>query len=45
MTGHITGDTIDTRDLALWTGRLTYADRDWILGSGPRHPARQDDAS
>jgi hypothetical protein len=41
MTGHITADTIDTRDLALWTGRLTYANPDWTLGSGPRQPARQ----
>jgi hypothetical protein len=41
MTGHITADTIDTRDLALWTGRLTYANRDWTLGSGPRQPTRQ----
>jgi hypothetical protein len=27
-------------DLALWTGRLAYADPQWTLASGPRHEAR-----
>jgi hypothetical protein len=28
------------RDLALWTGRLAYADPHWTLASGPSHEAR-----
>jgi hypothetical protein len=27
-------------ELALWTGRLAYADPQWTLASGPRHKAR-----
>ncbi len=38
--GHVPADTADTRDLALWTGRLAYADPGWTLASGPGQPAR-----
>ena len=31
----------ETSDLALWTGRLTYADPGWTLASGPAHQTRQ----
>ena len=31
----------ETSDLALWTGRLTYADPGWTLTSGPAHQTRQ----
>ena len=31
---------IDAADLALWTGRLAYADPDWTPRLGPGHPAR-----
>ena len=30
----------ETSDLALWTGRLTYADPSWTLASGPAHQTR-----
>jgi len=30
----------ETSDLALWTGRLTYADPGWTLTSGPAHQTR-----
>jgi hypothetical protein len=30
----------EARDLALWTGRLAYADPQWTLASGPNQPAR-----
>ena len=30
----------ETSDLALWTGRLTYADPGWTLASGPAHQTR-----
>ena len=30
----------ETRDLALWTGRLAYASPQWTPASGPAHPAR-----
>ena len=33
-------ETADTRDLALWTGRLAYADPQWTPASGPRATAR-----
>jgi hypothetical protein len=31
----------ETSDLALWTGRLTYADPGWTLASGPAHQTRR----
>jgi hypothetical protein len=30
----------EASDLALWTGRLTYADPGWTLASGPAHQTR-----
>lgn len=30
----------EASDLALWTGRLAYADPAWTLASGPAHPVR-----
>ena len=30
----------ETSDLALWTGRLAYADPGWTLASGPAHQTR-----
>ncbi len=30
----------ETSDLALWTGRLAYADSAWTLADGPKRPAR-----
>jgi hypothetical protein len=30
----------EATDLALWTGRLTYADPGWTLASGPAHQTR-----
>jgi len=38
--GHVPADTAAARDLALWTGRLAYADPEWTLASGPGQPAR-----
>jgi hypothetical protein len=40
MPGHLAQDADDARDLALWTGRLAYADPQWTLASGPNQPAR-----
>jgi hypothetical protein len=37
---HLSPDAAESSDLALWTGRLTYADPQWTLASGPAHPAR-----
>ncbi len=45
---HITTDThgrlspaaAEARELAWWTGRLTYTDPTWTLASGPDHPMR-----
>jgi hypothetical protein len=34
----------ETSDLALWTGRLTYADPGWTLASGPAHQTRPPNA-
>jgi len=31
---------LESRDLALWTGRLAYANPEWTLASGPGHAAR-----
>lgn len=34
----------DAADLALWTGRLAYADSAWTLASGPNQPGRPPEA-
>lgn len=33
-------DAEESTDLALWTGRLAYADPEWTLSSGPAHQPR-----
>jgi hypothetical protein len=38
--GTIAPDAAQTGDLALWTGRLAYADPAWTPALGPSHPAR-----
>jgi len=38
--GHLSPAAIEAGDLALWTGRLAYADPQWTLVSGPAHPGR-----
>jgi hypothetical protein len=38
--GHISPAAIEAAELALWTGRLAYADPGWTLASGPSHPPR-----
>ena len=38
--GHISPAAIEAAELALWTGRLAYADPYWTLASGPSHPPR-----
>lgn len=38
--GHLSGAAAETGDLALWTGRLAYADPQWTLASGPTYTAR-----
>ncbi len=37
---HISRAAAGASDLALWTGRLAYADPQWTLASGPSHQAR-----
>ena len=37
---HLSPDAAESGDLALWTGRLAYADPQWTLASGPGHQAR-----
>jgi hypothetical protein len=37
---HLSPDAVESSDLALWTGRLAYADPEWTLASGPARPAR-----
>jgi hypothetical protein len=37
---HLSPDAAESGDLALWTGRLAYADPEWTVASGPTHPAR-----
>jgi hypothetical protein len=37
---HISPAAADARDLALWTGRLTYAYPGWTLAHGPAHQTR-----
>ena len=38
--GQRSSATAGASDLALWTGRLAYADPQWTLASGPRYEAR-----
>jgi hypothetical protein len=38
--GRISRAAAETRDLTLWTGRLSYANPDWTLASGPAQIAR-----
>jgi hypothetical protein len=38
--GLITPAAAEARDLAVWTGRLAYADPAWTPASGPSHPPR-----
>jgi hypothetical protein len=37
---HMSPDAAESGDLALWTGRLAYADPQWTLASGPTCQAR-----
>ena len=37
---HLSPDADESGDLALWTGRLAYADPQWTLASGPAHQTR-----
>jgi hypothetical protein len=37
---HLSPDADESADLALWTGRLAYADPGWTLTSGPAHQPR-----
>ena len=37
---YLSPDADESSDLALWTGRLAYADPDWTLTSGPAHQPR-----
>lgn len=38
--GYLSVEAADARALALWTGRLAYANPDWNLTSGPSHAPR-----
>lgn len=38
--GHISPAAAEVTDLATWTGRLAYANPDWVLASGPAQPVR-----
>jgi hypothetical protein len=38
--GQLSPAAAEASDLALWTGRLAYADPRWTPASGPAHPAR-----
>jgi hypothetical protein len=38
--GRVSRAAAETRDLALWTGRLSYANPGWTLASGPAQIAR-----
>jgi hypothetical protein len=42
--GTIAPDAAETGDLALWTGRLAYADPAWTPALGPSHPTRSPEA-
>ena len=37
---HVSQAAVEAADLALWTGRLGYAEPDWDLASGPSRPVR-----
>jgi hypothetical protein len=37
---YLSPDADESGDLALWTGRLAYADPEWTLASGPAHQRR-----
>lgn len=37
---HVSQAAAEARDLAMWTGRLAYADQDWTAASGPGKAAR-----
>jgi hypothetical protein len=39
--GRLSAVAAEAGDLALWTGRLAYADPKWVLASGPSRPARR----
>ena len=40
----LSADAVESGDLALWTGRLAYADPEWTLASGPaRRPRAPED--
>ena len=41
--GALSAVAIETADLALWTGRLAYANPSWTLSHGPSQPARTAD--
>jgi len=41
---HMSPAAAEAAELALWTGRLAYADPDWNISSGPSHPARPAEA-
>jgi hypothetical protein len=38
--GHLSPVAMETRDLAIWTGRLAYAEPGWTPSSGPRGEIR-----
>ena len=38
--GHLSPSAVETRDLAIWTGRLAYAEPEWTPSSGPRQEIR-----
>ena len=38
--GHPSALATEASDMALWTGRLAYAEPEWTLSSGPGHQAR-----
>ena len=38
--GHVSPVAVETRDLAIWTGRLAYAEPEWTPSSGPRREIR-----
>jgi len=42
--GTIAPNAAETGDLALWTGRLAYADPAWTPALGPSHPTRTPEA-
>jgi hypothetical protein len=38
--GHLSPVAVETRDLAVWTGRLAYTEAEWTPSSGPRQQIR-----